>query len=62
MDTPRTVYKVTKDDPGSEVAGETAAALAAASIVFKKSDVQYSKLLLQTAIRVRSIFKPESIC
>ncbi|KAH9314038.1 hypothetical protein KI387_022665 [Taxus chinensis] len=52
MDTPRTVYKITKDNPGSEVAAETAAALAAASIVFKKSDPAYAHLLLQSAIKV----------
>ncbi|XP_057813362.2 endoglucanase 8 [Cryptomeria japonica] len=52
MDTPRTVYKITKDNPGSDVAAETAAALAAASIVFQTSDTAYSQLLLKTAIRV----------
>ncbi|XP_071738293.1 endoglucanase 17-like [Rutidosis leptorrhynchoides] len=35
-----------------EVATETAAALASASLVFKKSDRTYSKLLLKRAIRV----------
>ena len=39
MDTPRTVFTVDAQDPGSEVAGETAAALAAASIVFQTSDL-----------------------
>lgn len=38
MDTPRTVYKVDRNNPGSDVAGETAAALAAASIVFRSRD------------------------
>lgn len=52
MDTLRTVYKIDKDHPGSEVAGETAAALAAASIVFEKRDPQYSKRLLDRAARV----------
>lgn len=52
MDTLRTVYKVDKDHPGSEVAGETAAALAAASIVFAKRDPAYSKRLLDRAARV----------
>ncbi|KAJ4837631.1 Esterase/lipase/thioesterase [Turnera subulata] len=52
MDTPRNVYKVTAEKPGSDVAAETAAALAAASIVFKDSDPSYSSKLLQTAIEV----------
>nr|CAB3448663.1 unnamed protein product [Digitaria exilis] len=49
MDTPRNVYKVTPEKPGSDVAGETAAALAAASLVFRASDPGYSSKLLQTA-------------
>ena len=53
MDTPRTVYKVSAQNPGSDVAAETAAALAAASVVFKNSDPSYSRKLLQTAINVR---------
>ncbi|KAJ0964142.1 hypothetical protein J5N97_029264 [Dioscorea zingiberensis] len=52
MDTPRNVYKVTPQNPGSDVAAETAAALAAASIVFRDSDAGYSAKLLQTAIQV----------
>ncbi|WJZ82107.1 hypothetical protein VitviT2T_001897 [Vitis vinifera] len=52
MDTPRNVYKVSKQNPGSDVAAETAAALAAASIVFKDSDPSYSTKLLQTAMKV----------
>jgi hypothetical protein len=53
MDTPREVYKVTPDRPGSDVAGETAAALAAASLVFRTCDPAYSAKLLQTAHKVR---------
>ncbi|KAF8379930.1 hypothetical protein HHK36_027395 [Tetracentron sinense] len=52
MDTPRNVYKVSTQNPGSDVAAETAAALAAASIVFKNSDPSYSTKLLQTAMKV----------
>ncbi|XP_073010662.1 endoglucanase 1-like [Typha latifolia] len=52
MDTPRNVYRVTAQNPGSDVAAETAAALAAASIVFRDSDPAYSAKLLQTAMRV----------
>ncbi|RHN57837.1 putative cellulase [Medicago truncatula] len=49
MTTPRRAYKVDENNPGSEVAGETAAALAAASILFKKTNPHYSHLLLQHA-------------
>ncbi|CAI0431898.1 unnamed protein product [Linum tenue] len=52
MDTLRTVYKIDRDHPGSDVAGETAAALAAASIVFRSRDPSYSALLLNRAVRV----------
>ncbi|KAM7461534.1 hypothetical protein LguiA_029655 [Lonicera macranthoides] len=54
MDTVRTVYSVSASNPGSDVAGETAAALAAASLVFRKVDPTYSKLLLRTA---KSVFQ-----
>jgi len=49
MDTPRTTYKLTKKNPGSELSGEIAAALAASSLAFRASDPGYSKLLLQRA-------------
>ncbi|XP_019184956.1 PREDICTED: endoglucanase 1-like [Ipomoea nil] len=52
MDTQRSVYKVTPQNPGSDVASETAAALAAASIVFKDSDPAYSSQLFTTATKV----------
>ncbi|XP_022141806.1 endoglucanase 9-like [Momordica charantia] len=52
MDTVRTVYSVSAANPGSDVAGETAAALAAASMVFRKVDRKYSNLLLATAKKV----------
>jgi hypothetical protein len=55
MDTPRNVYKVSAQNPGSDVASETAAALAASSLVFKDSDPTYSSQLLQAAINVRSV-------
>ena len=54
MDTVRTVYSISASNPGSDVAGETAAALAAASLVFRKVDPTYSKLLLRTA---KSVFQ-----
>lgn len=53
MDTPRTVYAVTEKAPGSEVSAEIAAALAAASLVFRAfGDRPYSTLLLQRASKV----------
>ncbi|XP_022953707.1 endoglucanase 17-like [Cucurbita moschata] len=52
MDTPRSVFKVDKNNPGTEVAAETAAALAAASLVFRRSDPIYSKILVRRAMRV----------
>ncbi|KAJ7952209.1 Endoglucanase [Quillaja saponaria] len=52
MDTPRNVYKISSQNPGSDVAAETAAALAASSLVFKDSDPTYSTQLLQTAMKV----------
>lgn len=52
MDTVRSVYSVSPNNPGSDVAGETAAALAAASIVFRVVDPKYSRLLLKTAKNV----------
>ncbi|XP_031271718.1 endoglucanase 8-like [Pistacia vera] len=52
MDTLRTAYKIDAHHPGSDVAGETAAALAAASIVFRSRDPQYSRLLLNRAVKV----------
>ncbi|XP_071724519.1 endoglucanase 17-like isoform X1 [Rutidosis leptorrhynchoides] len=52
MDTPRSVFKIDQNNPGSDVAAETAAALASASLVFKKSDATYSKLLISRAIKV----------
>ncbi|GKV12379.1 hypothetical protein SLEP1_g23530 [Rubroshorea leprosula] len=52
MDTVRTVYSVSSSNPGSDVAGETAAALAAASMVFRTVDPKYSASLLKTAKNV----------
>ncbi|CAM0944273.1 unnamed protein product [Alopecurus aequalis] len=49
MTTSRQAYKVDRDHPGSDVAGETAAALAAASMVFRKANPHYAHLLLHHA-------------
>lgn len=45
----RRSYKITATCPGSDLAGETAAALAASAIVFKESDISYSNMLLAHA-------------
>ncbi|PIN17825.1 Cellulase [Handroanthus impetiginosus] len=49
MTTSRRAYKLDEENPGSEVAAETAAAMAAASIVFRKTNPHYSHLLLEHA-------------
>jgi len=45
----RPAYKADTTKPGTEIAGESAAALAAASILFKTEDAAYSAKLLQHA-------------
>ena len=52
MTTSRQAYKVDENNPGSDIAGETAAAMAAASIVFRKTNPHYSHLLLHHAEQV----------
>ncbi|PRQ56976.1 putative cellulase [Rosa chinensis] len=49
MTTPRTSFKIDEQHPGSDLAGETAAAFAAASIAFKDKDPTYSGKLLTHA-------------
>lgn len=50
MDTARTVYAVDAPNAASDVAAETAAALAASSLAFRSSDPPYSDTLLRNAI------------
>lgn len=57
MDTPRTLYMISSDSPGTEAAADAAAALAAASIVFKGVDSGYSAMLLNHSSSVRTIFQ-----
>lgn len=52
MTTPREAYKVDQSHPGSDVAAETAAALAASSIAFHPYNSTYSDLLLLHAKQV----------
>ncbi|XP_042051327.1 endoglucanase 5-like [Salvia splendens] len=54
MTTSRTAYKLDAEHPGSDLAGETAAALAAASLAFKPYDSAYSNLLLVHAKQIFS--------
>ncbi|KAG0451937.1 hypothetical protein HPP92_025948 [Vanilla planifolia] len=49
MNTPRTLYKIDQNTPGTEIAAETAAAMAASSIVFRKIDRPYARRLLNKA-------------
>ncbi|XP_073301882.1 endoglucanase 20-like [Primulina huaijiensis] len=64
MDTTRTLYKISASSPGTEVAADAAAALAAASIVFKDVSPNYSarllrhsKLLFQFADKYRGSYQ-----
>ncbi|KAL5654161.1 hypothetical protein ACJX0J_033480, partial [Zea mays] len=47
MTTSRQAYRLDPQNPGSELAGETAAAMAAASLVFRSSNPGYANTLLQ---------------
>ncbi|XP_058728323.1 endoglucanase 13-like [Vicia villosa] len=49
MGTPRTSYKIDEQHPGSDLAAETAAAFASASIVFQSADSKYASTLLTHA-------------
>ncbi|WP_231757938.1 glycoside hydrolase family 9 protein [Microbulbifer elongatus] len=54
MQMARPSYKIDENCPGSDLAGETAAALAAISMVFESSDPQYSATLLDHAKQLYS--------
>lgn len=64
MQTPRTLYKINQVEPGTEIAAETAAAMAASSIVFRETDRKYSRRLLNKAKLVSSSIdhRPLIIC
>lgn len=49
MQTPRTVLQIDENRPGTEIAAETAAAMAASSIVFRRVDRAYARRLLNKA-------------
>ena len=46
---PKPAYKITKEKPGSDLAGETAAAFAAASLVFRDHDADYAGICMKHA-------------
>ncbi|XP_046566268.1 endoglucanase 4-like isoform X3 [Haliotis rubra] len=48
----RPAFKITPSKPGSDVAGQTAAAFAAGSMAFKDKDAAYSKTLLDHAVQL----------
>ncbi|CAI9096707.1 OLC1v1032909C1 [Oldenlandia corymbosa var. corymbosa] len=54
MNTPRTVLQIDQNRPGTEIAAETSAALAASSIVFRHVDNAYSRQLVK---RAKNIFQ-----
>ena len=54
MTTSRQAYRLDPQNPGSELAGETAAAMAAASLVFRGSNPGYANTLLQHSKQVRT--------
>jgi hypothetical protein len=52
MTTSRQAYRLDPQHPGSELAAETAAAMAAASLVFRSSNPGYANQLLQHSKQV----------
>ncbi|WZZ13135.1 hypothetical protein YC2023_106224 [Brassica napus] len=58
MTTDRKAYRIDPSNPGSDLAGETAAAMAAASIVFRRSNPAYSRLLLTHAYQSSDVNSP----
>ncbi|RWR78779.1 Glyco_hydro_9 domain-containing protein [Cinnamomum micranthum f. kanehirae] len=49
MESPRTLYRIDENRPGTEIAAETAAAMAASSIVFRSQNRTYARRLLNKA-------------
>ncbi|KAJ8449893.1 hypothetical protein Cgig2_029255 [Carnegiea gigantea] len=62
MATPRSVLKIDTNNPGTEVATETAAAHVGTSMVFKRSDPSYPRALLDRAMRVFELADKISYC
>lgn len=57
MTTPRTTFKIDDQHPGADLAAETAAAFAAASIAFKPSNPTYATELINHAKQVRYLLQ-----
>jgi hypothetical protein len=53
MTTSRRAYRIDENNPGSDLAGETAAAMAAASIALRKFDPEYANLLVSHSKQVK---------
>lgn len=49
---PRQSFKITRQKPGSELAGEAAAAFASGYLVFKEVEPSYAELLLRHAMEL----------
>lgn len=60
MTTDRRAYRIDPSNPGSDLAGETAAAMAAASLVFRRSNPAYANTLLNHAYQVYENFHSSS--
>jgi hypothetical protein len=58
MKAPRTLYEINEKTPGTEIAAETAAAMASSSMVFRGHDKKYSRSLLNKAKMVRDAPRP----
>lgn len=54
MKAPRTLYEINEKTPGTEIAAETAAAMAASSMVYRGHDKKYSRSLLNKAKMVNA--------
>ena len=55
MTTSRRAYRIDENNPGSDLAGETSAAMAAASMALRMHDAEYANRLVSHAKQVTSI-------
>ena len=56
MTTSRRAYRIDENNPGSDLAGETSAAMAAASMALRMYDAEYANLLVSHAKQVAFIW------
>ena len=59
---PRNVSVITRANPGSDLLGGTAAALAASALVFNKSDPAYAAQLQSLAVSLYKCACPQLTC